>query len=846
MIFKFGTLTINTEKEPWRSEGFRTAFYSAPGTRKSYTVAACILEPILREGGTIVVFEPKSEWHCVPPETPILLSNGEVITSEEMYDRVLKGRRQVQVVGYKPQEGLRRLPVVAVSKENVSCLIRVKARLGRQITGTPNHKVFAIKDGKPQWVNLRDIRAGDRLLIPRKLPAPFRPLRSVRYKNLRGHGKWLLRINGNYLETTNNTGKISRIKNVRRITSDLARFIACLCADGHVSPSSIWFIDGKRERRIAFATLSKKLFDVEGIDYPDKQAFRINNSALSKYAKRVLGVQGGRKSRTLKIPKLIMRASEEIARAFLGEYDKCDGWQNDISTTSKFAAIQLVYLYERLGMHATLCTHHVSQESHIVIENDGREHNIAYGGNEIYSVKPVVGTHLAFKSSWGTLDSITVEDVELLHGDYEVIGCLIPNIHNAIMGQCPLISHNTLKQKFPVIVVGGPFQDIPLAVNHAKVYAESVVKHGVSMVFDFTEIEDKDLVRFAAEFLARLFTLENVARRTLFLFFEELTEYCPYSVKGKLVEPWVYERMSSRIVKIATQGRSLGINIAATSQRPAQLNYTVRMMMNLSFYGKFHPKDLSDISEVLSAYKLRTSVKEMAEKCVNMPHGSWVAITSQTVTSLRIEAKRETAHGADTPRIDYTAPVSGEVQQTMKDLAGTIKEALAKEEEQETEVVKLRNLVKSLKEQGEKDREQIKEFSIALKVAASQKPQTVIQKVGREEKEVKDFIANLRNEVLETFDKETEHFLGVTTEQPQLTETITDDVANMWLSKLPTPVSKKVFAFLLKHKGMKFTKSQIALQTGYKNTDGGTFWAAFRLLKQNSLAKTEGNFWWVE
>jgi hypothetical protein len=447
------------------------------------------------------------------------------------------------------------------------------------------------------------------------------------------------------------------------------------------------------------------------------------------------------------------------------------------------------------------------------------------------------GFRTAFYSAPGTRKS------------YTVAACILEPIlkeGGTVVIFEPKSEWHTLKQKYPVIVVGGPFQDIPLAVNHAKVYAESVVKHGVSMVFDFTEIEDKDLVRFAAEFLARLYTLENVARRTIFLFFEELTEYCPYSVKGKNVEPWVYERMSARIVKIATQGRSLGINIAATSQRPAQLNYTVRMMMNLSFYGKFHPKDLSDISEVLSAYKLPTSVKQMAEKCVNMPHGSWLAITSETATLMHIEAKRETAHGADTPRIDYTAPISGEVQQTMTDLAGTIKDALAKEAEEETQVVRLRNEVKSLKKEIGEQKEEIKELNIALKVAGSQKPEAVVQKVGREDSEVKDFVTSLRIELLETFDKEVEHFLGVEKEQPKPTEGMSDEIANMWLEKLPTPACKKVFALLLKHRGMKFTKSQIALQTGYKNTGGGTFSEAFRILKENNLVKSDGEMWWVE
>mgnify|MGYP001025373945 CR=1 FL=1 len=65
MKFKMGDLTIDSEQEPWRSEGIRVGFYSAPGTRKSYTLAACVIEPFLQEGGAVVIFQPRSEWHTL-------------------------------------------------------------------------------------------------------------------------------------------------------------------------------------------------------------------------------------------------------------------------------------------------------------------------------------------------------------------------------------------------------------------------------------------------------------------------------------------------------------------------------------------------------------------------------------------------------------------------------------------------------------------------------------------------------------------------------------------------------------------------------------------------------------
>lgn len=290
----------------------------------------------------------------------------------------------------------------------------------------------------------------------------------------------------------------------------------------------------------------------------------------------------------------------------------------------------------------------------------------------------------------------------------------------------PRSEWHTLKEKWgSIVVAGGPFQDVAIATNMARVYAEAIVNDGVSMVFDFSETEEQDLVRFAAELLARIFTLQNVVRRPLLLLIEEAVDYTPFSTKGKLVEPWIYDRMKGRIVKIATQGRPLGFILVIVSQRPAQLDFTVRMMCNMSFYGKFHPKDLSDIKQVLSAYDLPMPAKEMAEKCVNMPHGSWIAITSEGATELSIKAKRITSHGADTPRLEYVAPRTEETKKTVNELVATIQKALELERLEGSELEKEKRKVKSLETEIEALKKEKDKLETALKVAGVIKLETV-------------------------------------------------------------------------------------------------------------------------
>jgi hypothetical protein len=313
------------------------------------------------------------------------------------------------------------------------------------------------------------------------------------------------------------------------------------------------------------------------------------------------------------------------------------------------------------------------------------------------------GVRIAFYSAPGTGKSYTVAAC--------VIEPFLEQGGTVVIFE-PRSEWHTLRERYSVITVGGPFKDVPLAVDQARVYADAIVEHGVSMVFDFSETEDKDLVRFAAELLARLYTLQNVRRRPLLIFLEEMAEYAPLRTTGRTVEPWIYDRMKSRIVKIATQGRPLGFNLAFTSQRPAQLDFTVRMMANLSLYGKFHPRDLSDLREVLKSYD--APVKP--EQCVNMPKGCWLAISAGEAKLITITAKRKTTHGADTPTLRTVAPIPEKAKAAVEELAAAIEKTLDRQREEESELEKAKQRIHELEAELAEAKKEIERLKTALAV----------------------------------------------------------------------------------------------------------------------------------
>lgn len=61
---------IDSDEEPFKRTGIRIGIYGDPGSTKSYTAAATFVEPFLEQGGTVVIFQPRSEWHTLKTAFP--------------------------------------------------------------------------------------------------------------------------------------------------------------------------------------------------------------------------------------------------------------------------------------------------------------------------------------------------------------------------------------------------------------------------------------------------------------------------------------------------------------------------------------------------------------------------------------------------------------------------------------------------------------------------------------------------------------------------------------------------------------------------------------------------------
>lgn len=263
----------------------------------------------------------------------------------------------------------------------------------------------------------------------------------------------------------------------------------------------------------------------------------------------------------------------------------------------------------------------------------------------------------------------------------------------------PRDEYFTLKEKFDVLSVGGVHaKDMEFALTSPSIYAKAVVEDGISMIFYTSAAEDEEkLINWVSTFIRHVLNYQESHKRPLLLILEEAQEYAPRTASGHVAPPWVYNRMVKAFKDCFTQGRKLNIIAIASSQRPQELNFTIRQLANLTFYGKFAAQDINYIDKECLKY-VRKRIELIgdevivklidASRLVDLKLGEWLVIRGKDTGFVTVTEPRLTKHGAETPRLEYVAPRTSQATKTIDELTKTIIEALKKEEAEKSELEK--------------------------------------------------------------------------------------------------------------------------------------------------------------
>ncbi|MEM2569244.1 MAG: DUF87 domain-containing protein [Candidatus Bathyarchaeia archaeon] len=399
----------------------------------------------------------------------------------------------------------------------------------------------------------------------------------------------------------------------------------------------------------------------------------------------------------------------------------------------------------------------------------------------------------------------------------------------------PRAEYHTLKElKGDLVVLGGAYsKDLDFIPAYPSTYAKAIVERGISMVFYTSDVEDEEkLIGFSSKLIHYILKYQEEHKRPLLIILEEAQEYIPRSPSGHVAPSWVYSRMIKAFKDCFLQGRKLNVAMIAVSPRPQEINFSARQLANLTLYGKFGAQDLSYIDkECLKWYRER-GLNISAKDLMNLDTGEFLVIGGAEARIIHVTEPRKTTHGAITPELKAVAPRKAETKVAINELAESIRKALEKEALEESEIQKAKKRIMELEDELRKSSERIKILESQVEMLSKIKVETptpIDTSLVSAISEIHSICERILNQIpppatAETKNKE-------------------DSTYQLWEKKLP-PSASKILKLLVETKGRKYTKSEIAVATGYSSSSG-TFNHALSILKRHQLVKTDGKHFWV-
>ncbi|MCJ7559155.1 DUF87 domain-containing protein [Candidatus Bathyarchaeota archaeon] len=272
------------------------------------------------------------------------------------------------------------------------------------------------------------------------------------------------------------------------------------------------------------------------------------------------------------------------------------------------------------------------------------------------------------------------------HGKSNAAADLVEDVleqHGQVIIIEPIPEWHTLKARFnTVVVIGGPYQDLPLEASFAHEYVKAALEKGISLVVNVSDIEeDADQIKFVSSFLWNLYRLEQKYRRVLFLVLEEADIWAP--------QMWdqTSKQSLSRVSLIAKHGRKIGIFPILISQRPADLHKSPLSQCNINLFGKFtSPADLDPKTGLMFVVK-KQHLNITEEQIMTLPTGSFVVSHKGGVDTIAVR-KRLCPHGADTPLIE-PKPFTADLSNALGGLRDEIAKSIAAKKDEESVVKRL-------------------------------------------------------------------------------------------------------------------------------------------------------------
>ena len=273
----------------------------------------------------------------------------------------------------------------------------------------------------------------------------------------------------------------------------------------------------------------------------------------------------------------------------------------------------------------------------------------------------------------------------------------------------------TLAERYPLLIIGGEHQMLPLSADAIDLYIEAMLQTNLSLVFDLSELLDHEQQTMYAQIAESLFHQETICRRKVRLIVEEAQIYAPQRMAsagagGGKKKPQFDPVNASQ--KIAKRGRKRAIDSLWATQRPASLSKDILSQCNRFWFGGIQAE------QDYKAIKPYLNEAGIAFADVKSLRPGEFFLYSRGKTQLLKVRPRHCKHGGATPdgQQQFSAVTNMSLDRAIEALAEQIRQRGNDKERELTEVEQLKERIHCLEDENAKLKDDLNQEKMATKV----------------------------------------------------------------------------------------------------------------------------------
>ncbi len=274
--------------------------------------------------------------------------------------------------------------------------------------------------------------------------------------------------------------------------------------------------------------------------------------------------------------------------------------------------------------------------------------------------------------------------------------------------------HFTLAARYPMLIIGGEHGHLPIEEDALDLYIETMLQGRLSIVFDLSDFLDHEQQHLYGVIADHLFNLEQKYRTKVRMVVEEAQIYAPQRMaatstkrgKKNLKDPVQASQ------KIAKRGRKRAIDSLWATQRPASLNKDILSQCNRFWFGGItSEQDYKAIKPFLN----EAGISFADVKALNPGEFYYFGKGETKLVKVR---KRLCKHAGATPEagVNFSAAEDKSLDEAVSQLAKLVAHRTIQKKEEESEITRLKQVIRDLEEENQKLHQEIQEEKMATKV----------------------------------------------------------------------------------------------------------------------------------